>query len=312
MENNYKFKTIGEFRKAHPFEYATLRKNGWLEQFINELGWFMKKTYPKGHWDIKENVLNEALKFTNKTKWMTKSQSSYKNAVKNGWLEECIAHMEVLNKPSGFWKDKQNCLESAKQFKTIKEWSSTHYGAWENAKKYGWFDECTAHMTSLKVTSLFWRDKQNCLDSARQFSTIKEWSKTNYGAWENAKKYGWFDECIAHMEKNYIATSFWTKEKCIEEALKHKTRNEWLLACFRSHKAAGKNDWMDECTAHMITHKIPTSFWTKERCIEYASKCESKIEWRKHSIGAYKAAKTNGWMEECTAHMIDKRKKTNK
>ena len=45
---------------------------------------------------------------------------------------------------------------------------------------------------------------------------------------------------------------------------------------------------------------------TKEKAIEDAKKYTSKSEWQKNSNGALKAARRNGWLEECCQHMFNK------
>ena len=258
MEKKYKYNSITEFRKAHSEEYNILRNNGWLEKFKKEMGWEYKFHRNDGYWDIKENVLKEALKYNVKSHWVQKSNASYKHAIKNGWFDECTAHMVAQQKSAGYWNNKQNCLDSARQFKTIKKWSTSHYGAWVNAKKNGWFDECTAHMVTKKYPAGYWNNKQNCLDSAKQFNNVTTWAKNNYGAWENAKKNGWFDECTAHMQKiknTPKPLNYWTKERCIEKALKYKTRSHWRAYCFGSYNSAKKNGWFDECIKHMKTNE---------------------------------------------------------
>jgi hypothetical protein len=49
--------------------------------------------------------------------------------------------------------------------------------------------------------------------------------------------------------------------------------------------------------------------WTKEKCIEDAKKYKTKSEWINNSNGAYCSAKKNGWLEECCAHMVTRRRK---
>jgi predicted transcriptional regulator len=302
MEKKYKYNSITEFKKAHKEEYNILRNKGWLEKFQKEMGWEYKFHRNDGYWDVKENVLQEALKYKIKSHWVGKSNASYKHAVKHGWYEECITHMVAPQKSAGYWNNKEHCIESAKQFKTIKKWSTAHYGAWENAKKNGWFDECTAHMISNKFPAGYWNNKERCIESAKQFKTIKDWSRTNYGAWENAKKNGWFDECTAHMISNRLPDFYWTLELCKQDALKYKTKIEWSKSS-KAYKSALNNKWIEECTSHMIAQKIPQSYWTKELCIAEALKYDKIYIWSRNNSSSYKAARTNGWYEECIRHM---------
>jgi len=44
---------------------------------------------------------------------------------------------------------------------------------------------------------------------------------------------------------------YWTKERCIEEALKHPTLTIFEKNCSGGSRMARKNGWVTECTAHM-------------------------------------------------------------
>lgn len=47
----------------------------------------------------------------------------------------------------------------------------------------------------------------------------------------------------------------------------------------------------------------PHGYWTLERCIEDALRFKRKKDWENESAGAFGAAKRNGWLEQCCAHM---------
>lgn len=48
--------------------------------------------------------------------------------------------------------------------------------------------------------------------------------------------------------------SYWTLERCKEDASKYKTRNEWQENS-GGYAAAYKKRWLDQCCGHMIKNK---------------------------------------------------------
>ena len=48
----------------------------------------------------------------------------------------------------------------------------------------------------------------------------------------------------------------------------------------------------------------PEVKWTREACIESAAPFQTKVDWGNSCSSAYKAARTNGWIDECCGHMI--------
>jgi hypothetical protein len=48
---------------------------------------------------------------------------------------------------------------------------------------------------------------------------------------------------------------------------------------------------------------MPHGWWTLERCKESALRFKTKAAWKAGESGAYQAAYTNGWLDECCAHL---------
>ena len=98
-------------------------------------------------------------------------------------------------------------------------------------------------------------------------------------------------------------TKKWTKEKCQEEALKYKNRNEFCVKCSGAYRSSLLNKWLDEICSHMIKKNN----WTKENCKTEALKYSTRFEFSKKSKSAYTSALNNGWLDEICKHMGDKK-----
>ena len=48
----------------------------------------MSKGKPYGHWAIKENCLQESLKYKTRGEFQKESISAYNSSLRNGWLDE--------------------------------------------------------------------------------------------------------------------------------------------------------------------------------------------------------------------------------
>jgi hypothetical protein len=175
------------------------------------------------------------------------------------------------------------CKESAKRFKTRKEWQDGDKNAYQNASKKGWREECCAHM---EVRRVEWT-KEMCMESALPFKTKKEWENNDTNAYATAQRKGWINDCCAHME---ILLLNWTKEICIESARQFKTKAEWRREDNKAFQAAKRNKWMADCCSHMISPQVTKGYWTKEKCIESAKKFKTRGEWHKGDPKAYQAA----------------------
>jgi hypothetical protein len=110
---------------------------------------------------------------------------------------------------------------------------------------------------------------------------------------------------IKYTEINRNARGYWTEERCIADAAMYSSINKWRCNSNSAYNAARSNGWFATCTAHMIKITKSPGYWTEERCIADAINYESKKDWVKNSGGAYGAARLNGWLDKCCAHMIN-------
>ena len=301
-----KYTTITEWVKNSNSSYLYARRKEWLEECTKHMD---KPHKPKECWTL-ELCKAEALKYTTRTKWIKNSNISYQYARRKEWLDECIKHMVIsIKKPNNYWT-LERCKEEALNYKTRSEWSKNGSGSYQAAIKNGWLDECTEHMViSEKKPSGYWT-LERCKAEALKYTTITEWSKNDSGSYSAAKINKWVDECTKHMVKKITKPKgYWTLERCLEEALKYTYKKEWERNNKSSYQSARKNGWMDECTEHMvISIKKPNNYWTLERCLEEALKFETRTKWAKNGSGSYQFARINNWLEECTKHMVKKKK----
>lgn len=95
----------------------------------------------------------------------------------------------------------------------------------------------------------------------------------------------------------------WTKEVCLNDALKHTSRNDWKNNSTTAYSTAQRNGWLNFCCSHMEQKRKPRGYWTKERCREDALKYSNQVEWRKNNSSACSIAQKNGWTDFCCSHM---------
>ena len=89
-EFSKKYNYKSELKKANYSCYATCLKNGWFEEF----GIKDKKSHPNGNWNIKQNCMEEAMKYDSKSKFIKEAMGAYRGAKRHGWLDEVYAIIE--------------------------------------------------------------------------------------------------------------------------------------------------------------------------------------------------------------------------
>ena len=277
----------------HIYAYTTIRDV--RGEFLN--------FKPNGYWNNKERCLKSALQFISTIDWFKNESSAYNAARKNGWWEECTGHMSNKHKSCNFWT-KDKCIENALKYSTKTDWRNNNGSAYVIAKNNGWIDDCTKHMQQGRKPNGYWT-KDKCLESALKYNTIKEWSEKDSSAYTTAKKYNYIADCTKHMNKLKVQVprGYWTKDKCLESALKYNTIKEWKKNDNAALQAAKSNDWYGECIKHMTKLKRESNSWTKETIIEFVKKYKTPTEWRKDNQYSYNISRKNGWYDECIKHM---------
>jgi hypothetical protein len=149
----------------------------------------------------KEQVLADAKKYQTYPEWR-KNSPIFQIAIKNGWLEECKAHMlsefEVRSKGKLVWT-KEKVAELAKKYTSRSEFKSANSSAYTRARINGWLEDVCAHM-SFKVHPNGYWTKERVVASAKQFKTRTAWMRSSdSAAYNSAREKGWLEEACAHM-----------------------------------------------------------------------------------------------------------------
>jgi hypothetical protein len=204
-------------------------------------------------------------------------------------------------RPNGYWIN-ERCIESAKKYNYIGEWSINEPGAYFSANSHGWLDDCCSHMTRRKPNGFY--TKEICLADARKYNHARDWMKNSPSSFSSAYLNGWYRECVSHMSRKRK----WSKEICIKIASLYLSKTEWYKNNRKSYTAAVRNGLIPDCCAHMKGPK-PRGYWTKERCLENAAKYSSLTLWDSENKGAISAAFRGGWYDLCSALIRNNRNK---
>jgi hypothetical protein len=288
-----KYQTLSQWEEGHRQSHKVATKKGWREQCCAHMSKVMVK--PGDLWTL-ERCQESALRFQTRTDWSKGERAAYMAALKNGWVDECCAHMPVIRKA---WTLAE-CKASALQYQTREAWEKGDRKPSRYAAKHGWMNECCAHM----ATPFTWTFEM-CRAESQKHTRKIDWLQASGGSYVVAKNKGWMDELSAHMvgKQEQLPFGYWTKERVLEAARKYKTPADWMRGCAGSRKAAQRNGWIKEACAHMkvkVKESLPRGTWeSKERALKEAAKYKTIKEFVKAAPGAYTSARRLGWWKEC-------------
>ena len=175
-------------------------------------------------------------------------------------------------------------------------------GAFNASRRLGIIKEFTWFKKKEKLPYGYWKDKEHCINEAKKYNSKKEFQDKNQSAYWASIKYSYINEMPWLVVKKIMPKSVLrNKDLVMEEAKKYKTRSEFMKNNRSFYNAALKYGFMNDMYWFGEKTSKPSGYWNnKEHVIEESKKYKTKSEFRKHSNGAFNAAKKKGYINELT------------
>lgn len=251
-------------------------------------------------------------------------------------------------KPKNFWAIKENCINEASKYKSITELKRNCYGCYSSLLKHKWEKDCFPTFIKRK-TNGYWNNKDLCIDEAKKYRNLREFSQKCYGAYKKSKENDWINEISSLYNKTILYSSL---EEKIHSVYVYEFKNEKVFYVGRtnnlkrrhSQHMKDKNDTINKyCVSHNIN--LPSAVilktnlnaqesqyyedfylkeyiqngwsslniaktgvnigslgatckWTYEKCKQEAKKYKKIIDFELGCQSAYNACKRNGWVND--------------
>lgn len=150
--------------------------------------------------------------------------------------------------------------------------------------------------------------KEACFAEALKYETRSEFRNNAPTACSKCCDNDWMNDACSHMKVLKKPDGYWTLERCKEEALRFKTRQDFKKKSHVAYVTTCENGWTLEVCKHFIILDKPDGYWrnNKENCRKEALKYTSRGDFALYSESAYKESRINGWLDEICSHMISK------
>lgn len=254
LEESKKYNSRADFFNNSSSAYQKALKEGWLE----EMTWLSNThKHPRGYWMKKENVMNESRKYCSKVDFQKNNTSAYQAALKYGWIKEMPWLVKQIQKPYGYWKNKENVINESKKYATTLDFRKNSIVAYQAAKKGGYLNELiwlkkpkcdkkNNKTNNSKHHKGYWKNRENIMAEARKYSTKEEFQKGNLTAFLAAHKYGYIDEMTWLVKQKQHKNGYWTYKHIEKEAIKYNTKTEFFKGNQTAYRAALKLGIIDD------------------------------------------------------------------
>lgn len=278
-----KYSSRRKFKLGSNPAYQAALKGGWLDEICTHM---CSPQKPYGYWDFLRVHL-EAMKYSTRNDFRTRSLSAYKVACDKGWLDTVCSHMS----PQGHMKRRlvyrvaddvrrvvyvgltySICRRQAQhrtQSKSLIENFGTDFILEPISKLLDLGDAARLESETIDHYRLIgyrvlnvakggsvggnftkWTEEKIRKEALKYFSR-KDFGNGSKGAYAAALEMGILDEVCSHMPRLRMPDNHWTFETIHEQALKYKTRNAFAQGCKRAYFQAGKLGILDEVCSHM-------------------------------------------------------------
>lgn len=288
-----KFKTRKEWRFGDPRSYSRAKSKKFSltqnKEIIDHFLPTQSKEYKKRQFLLntkypKKEIIKIARKFKSVSDWKKNNSTSYKIALKFGFINEAKKHMPPIGNRM------KRCIYSIK----IKNKKQIYIGLTYNFER-----RINSHLKSKRFSkykkhNLIIKRLSNYIDTKKaallEIKTIKKFKEKKYHLLNTAGGGG--------VGSGYL---FWTKDKLINTAKKFNNVTEWSSKEMGAYLAAKQDQKLfNYVTKHFKRKKIK---WDKKDILKIGLKYKKKIDWYRNDVSSYYTAYSRGWLNEATKHM---------
>lgn len=183
---------------------------------------------------------------------------------------------------------REECFDVVNKYKKLYDFRKKELNIYKTIIRYNWDDLLLLLGRDLKEHG-YWT-KEKCQEVALKYNNRIDFFKLDVSAYNKSQKNGWLDDVCSHMNGvKYKNKGYWTKELCLEESKKYKTKQEFKNGSPSAYVYCIKNKWMNE------TSLCGNKKWTKEMCLDIIKSCNSKYEIKKINLVVYRIFRENRW-----------------
>lgn len=138
IEESKKYTSRSDFNKKSRRAYDSARKNKWLD----EMHWLNSKNkkHKYGYWKNKENIMNEAKKYSTNDEFKRGNLTAFLAAYRYGYMEEITWLKKRKQHRKNYW-DYKHIEEEALKYKTKTDFAKGNNTAYRHALKLGIVDD---------------------------------------------------------------------------------------------------------------------------------------------------------------------------
>lgn len=289
--NNYKkckeivllCRSRSELHKKYGGAYNNIISNNWIDLFDNYLPLKSK------NWTYNE-CKEEALKHKHRGEMWNVSSNACSKILKNGWDKELFKHMEPIG-------SRKKRLIYVYEFSNY----SCYVGLTCNINKRN-IQHTTTDFKSIVYKTIL-KNISYSLVIKTDYINYKEAIILEGVILNNYKNNGW-----VILNKNKTGGLGGNVQKydfdtCLNEALKYKTKQEFICMSPKIYSAIITNNFIDDIYSKVGWNKKLINYWTLEKCKEDALKFNSFKDFQKNSKSCYKFSCKNGFLKYITQHM---------
>ena len=213
---------------------------------------------------------NAASCFHSLSEWSRRGRSSYRAASKNKW------HRQIAQELG--WKQRKewtydNCKDEAHNFSCLNEWLKNSSSSYLAARKNKWHTRIAQELEWKQLNKWTY---ENCKSEATKFCSLVDWAKKSPSSYSAARTNKWQRKIARELgwkSRKVFDLSYWSYDRCREEASNFSSVLEWKKKSLKSYRAALKNKWHKQIVQELEWNTTWTLKQVKKAFEAYLEQC---------------------------------------
>lgn len=284
MNEARKYSTLSAFRNKSPRHFGASYRNKWL----NDFDWLRKRAWTY------EECFKVARNFNSKREFEIGKSGAYQAARKHGWLKDYSWMQESVS-------DYENGRSDNVYMYYFEQYNTIYIGRTispnnrdiqhlfsENSAVYKFAKE-----HNCKIPKMIIIEKNLTLQQGqiREDYYVKHYKNLGYIILNKGAT------GLGIGSLGSLAGVIWTREKCLEEARKYTSRNEFKNYQVGAYTRALKNGWLSDYK-WFEEPKTGKYKWDYEACLLESKKYSTRSEFQHGCSTAYRKACKNNWIDD--------------
>lgn len=200
------------------------------------------------------------------------------------------------------------CRQTWRRYKSIKQFSAAHKGAYTMVCRNGWLPLLRADFPDALKPHGFWDCLKTCREEWKKYPSQSSFQKGSPGAYAVASKRGWL-KTMRNDFPNAKKRNYWTLNHCRKTWRSYSDIKSFSINHAGAYAAVLRNGWLEILRKDFPDAIKSNHYWSLNRCRSLWIRFTSIKELREKHPSVYSQVSKKKWVRFMREHFPDAKKR---